>query len=968
MNIQFWLYSLRGRVLALVVLAAIPGFVIAALGAYALMQQSESNARENLIQVMASTQSKLSDLIEDGVSDMQMISNTGDAARPGCAGSMRMVANQRADYLQLGMLDADGHELCTAKPAGGKPVAIDAELVRRVLSNPGQPVVSLVMTHPDTVPDALLVAATSSTAPAASIIFLLVALDDVFRDAQNPILRIDQLLVADRVGHISSFGGTSRIKPAAAIIGSIGQLEKTHPSLALAASRPHIERVGNDLLGWIHLGETGTLFILRIDRSALYYAPRHLLGRHLASLVLALLVLLGAVWLFGRRLILYPARALLQTADRLAQGDLDARTGLSPSIDELGRVATAFDCMAQDIQRRDAENRRQLHLLGRINRLHSMFTAINAAILSRTGPESLQVEICRIACEVGGFTLAWIGEVDNCASVLRPVIWFGARAEFLAELSLSLSESSPEGLGPASRAAREGVTAVINHYQGNPAVKAWHELSRVAGFRSSAAFPMGFTVDGRRRILALSAVEDDYFAAEEIQLIEQLAHEAAFGLHMLFTEQSLTHARTHDLVTGLPHEGLLVERLRDSLHLARAERKSVAVCVLEIDFAHIVSQWGSDPGNAMLRKIGDEVASLPGDQVVAGVLPGARFAIGIDLLDEFGTTGRAIEQMVERVRALRVHVQGDSFGVAPRVGIAVFPQDGEDPRDLLDKAQAVLAATRSGQQEAVRFFAPAISRALQESRQLEQQLQRAIERGELSLQYQPIVQLASGVRKGFEALLRWTHPAMGAVSPERFIPLAESSELIDAIGDWVVAEAASQALAWEKLGVTDIFISLNVSVVQLRNPQFAQRVAAVMANLGNPPKSIRLAMEITESQLMAEGSASIALLNNLRELGFSLILDDFGTGYSSLSYLHCLPIDVLKIDKSFIAAIDSNHQSQAVVKGIIALAQSLNLATVAEGIERAEQLEMVRRLGVTYAQGFLFDRACSAAVVEKKWL
>jgi EAL domain-containing protein (putative c-di-GMP-specific phosphodiesterase class I) len=300
------------------------------------------------------------------------------------------------------------------------------------------------------------------------------------------------------------------------------------------------------------------------------------------------------------------------------------------------------------------------------------------------------------------------------------------------------------------------------------------------------------------------------------------------------------------------------------------------------------------------------------------------------------------------------------------MGVAMFPEDGTDPTSLLDRAQEVLASTHPG--DAVRFFTPGLSMALQENRKLGKQLREAMANSELALHYQPIIELASGRLSGFEALLRWRHPELGLVPPDRFIPLAESSDLIEVIGEWVVKEAVRQAFAWERRGVENIFISLNVSAIQMRNPKFSERIAAVLNELGGLPRKVRLALEITESQLMIDIDVSIGLLNDLKDLGISVILDDFGTGYSSLSYLHRLPVDVLKIDKSFITDIDGSNQAHMVVKGILALARSLKIATVSEGIERAEQLDMVTRMGCTYAQGFWFDPALSSVDVERKWL
>jgi len=243
-----------------------------------------------------------------------------------------------------------------------------------------------------------------------------------------------------------------------------------------------------------------------------------------------------------------------------------------------------------------------------------------------------------------------------------------------------------------------------------------------------------------------------------------------------------------------------------------------------------------------------------------------------------------------------------------RVGVSVYPDDAQGHEDLIDPALEALTQADRDDAESIRFFAPDIRLALQESRVLVQELHDAIERNELILHDQPIVNLATGALRGFEALLCWMHPTRGEISPERFIPLAESGGLIAAIGEWVVEQAARQAAAWARLGATGLSITINVSAVQLRDVHFAQRIRLLLDSPGLRCTAVRLAMEVTESQLIVDIEKSIALLNELKALGIAIIIDDFGTGYSSLSYLHRLPLDVLKIDKSFTQNIDTRPQ------------------------------------------------------------
>ena len=227
--------------------------------------------------------------------------------------------------------------------------------------------------------------------------------------------------------------------------------------------------------------------------------------------------------------------------------------------------------------------------------------------------------------------------------------------------------------------------------------------------------------------------------------------------------------------------------------------------------------------------------------------------------------------------------------------------------------------------------------------------------------------MVSGQLRGFEALARWTSPDLGEVPPAKFIPVAENSGLIGPIGEWVLAAAARQAFAWQRAGATNLRIALNLSPWQLRDPGFPERAGKLLAGLGGRLEGVTLAMEITESQLITDIDSGIAFLTQLKALGIALYVDDFGTGYSSLSYLHRLPVDALKIDRSFTERLETSPQSRSIVQSIIALAAALDLAAIAEGIERQDQLDVIRRLGCRYAQGFLLGRPMTSAAAERLW-
>ncbi len=969
MSASRWLPSLRARVLALAVLAALPGFAIAVMDAVTSLQQTEGAARASLSATFGHVQRDYLDFSGDAATELAVAASSLSGFETECPDAFHALAQQHPEYQDVGLVREDGQIICALSGPGRSAQPIDHALLRRAIELPGHAAVALLADSSNAAPRLMVVHALRKPGSSRRMIaFIATAFMPLLDVTADPFIHQARLLFIDTAGGLVEPG---RGTPARADAGMRKRLLSLSNRIRPAAPiTVHIERMGAALVAWLPLGARGEvgLMALAIDRSALYGPAWQALLRNLSLMLAGLLLALVLLWWIGYRLILSPTQRLLLAMDRLARGDLRVRTGLAQGDDEIARLGMAFDRMAGDIERQAAERIGHLRSLERRNRLHAVLAAINAAILRRVSVTQLLEEICGIACAVGEFNLAWIGEVDAQHKTLQPVSWAGAHSVAIAELRLPLDGELPAGGIPSVTAARDGVVAVSNRYLADPHTAYWHDLGQQIGIHSAAAFPLGFAADGRRRTLTLGADREDYFEAEELQLLEQLAQDAAFGLHMIAAEQALAHTRTHDASTGLPNDILLLQHLHDALHRVRGTRKGVMVGVLEIGFQRLVSQWGSQPADELFKRIGQEIEAQLGEDDFVGVLTGARFAVIMGNLERIDDAERQIETLVERLQAVRIPQRDEFMAPTPRVGVAVFPDDGHDPHELLDRAQTALTVRHAGRSEAVHFYAPAISLSLQQNRKLEQQLRSALGGDELALHYQPIIDLASGALHGFEALLRWQHPDLGQVPPARFIPLAESSGLIMALGDWVVSEAARQALAWERLGASNLVITLNVSAVQIRDVHFGERVGQLLRAAGTQPTAVRLALELTESQLMADIDTSASLLAQLKAGGIDIILDDFGTGYSSLSYLHRLPVDALKIDRSFTASIDSSRKAAMIVEGILALARSLEIATVAEGIERAEQIERVKRMGCMYAQGFWFDRALTAPAAEQKWI
>ena len=413
----------------------------------------------------------------------------------------------------------------------------------------------------------------------------------------------------------------------------------------------------------------------------------------------------------------------------------------------------------------------------------------------------------------------------------------------------------------------------------------------------------------------------------------------------------LDYQAHHDPLTGLPNRLLFESRLLAALADAQTDGRLGAVLFLDLDrFKHINDSLGHPVGDELLKGIAqrlreqlrdiDTVARLGGDEFII-LLPGLHqaddaVAVANKLLDCFKVPFPA---------------ESHEFFISASIGISLYPQDGQDVATLVKNADAAMYRAKAGGRNRVELYTRDLTYQATQRIALENELRRALERNELSLHYQPKLRLADLRLTGAEALIRWHHPVIGEVPPDRFIPLAEESGLIQQIGDWVLREACRQMSQWHHQHVPFGPLSVNLASAQLRHPQLTQRIAALLDEFALPAE--RLQLEITEGFIMSETEEALAILHELKALGLELAIDDFGTGYSSLSYLKRLPLDSLKIDKSFVRGLPDDSNDVAIVRAIIALARSLQLTVIAEGVEKEAQKTFLAQEGCEQIQGFL---------------
>jgi diguanylate cyclase (GGDEF)-like protein/PAS domain S-box-containing protein len=419
--------------------------------------------------------------------------------------------------------------------------------------------------------------------------------------------------------------------------------------------------------------------------------------------------------------------------------------------------------------------------------------------------------------------------------------------------------------------------------------------------------------------------------------------------------QRLAH---FDALTGLPNRVLLEDRARQALSASRRQGTSLAVMFLDLDqFKAVNDALGHRVGDAVLVELAQRLKRVVRDQDTVARLGGDEFVLLLP-----GGDAAAAAEVASRVLAVAqepYQVEGHELTVTPSLGIALAPGDGMDLNALSRAADTAMYRAKAEGRNTWRFFTAELQAQSDRTLLLSNALRRAIERNQLSLVYQPQMDLASGEVFGAEALLRWQHPELGLVSPAEFIPVAESTGLILPIGAWVLQAAARQLAAWDRDGLPPITLAVNVSSVQLRQadlPQLVRRTAE-QAGIGVE----RLEVELTEGAAMQDPQAAIAVMNTLYENGTELAIDDFGTGYSSLAYLKNFPVGKLKIDRSFVRDIGSDVGNTAIVEAIIRMASTLGMRTVAEGVETEVQLNFLRQHGCHAMQGYLLSKPLPAA-------
>ena len=416
----------------------------------------------------------------------------------------------------------------------------------------------------------------------------------------------------------------------------------------------------------------------------------------------------------------------------------------------------------------------------------------------------------------------------------------------------------------------------------------------------------------------------------------------------------MAHSAQHDFLTGLPNRMLLNDRVSQAIALAQRHMKKVAVLFLDLDgFKHVNDSLGHPIGDKLLQSVAERLVDCGRSSDTVSRQGGDEFVVllsEVEQSDDAAITARRMLQAVAEPHSIGQH----DLHVTTSIGVSIFPDDGLDAETLIKNADTAMYQAKENGHQSYQFFKPAMNIRAVERQSIEESLRRALERQEFALHYQPIINLRTGEITGAEALLRWTHPVRGPVSPAEFIPVAEDCGLILPIGNWALREACRQAQAWVDAGLPLASMAVNISAMEFRDEHFLEGVFAILKETGLNPKSLEL--ELTESVLMKRAESSESILKILRATGVQVAVDDFGTGYSSLSYLRRFPIDALKIDQSFVRQITTAPDETTIVTAVISMGRSLKLRVVAEGVETQEELAFLQAHDCEEAQGYYFSR------------
>jgi diguanylate cyclase (GGDEF)-like protein len=953
--------SLRARILLLVLLATIAPAAALAWYLFAQRDQQVDEARRSLGALAAATADDLNDKVSGTVQLLHGLSRAPDLDTPVKAACSDFLADVLARYPQY-------TGLLTITPAGdlhcdslrtGRTLNVSARAYFKQATATRQPAFDVVFGGLTGI--AVLQVAFPVVDGAGELKYLLLAslnlsqfvrsvvADSRYRETRMLLWSRDGTLMVRepearqvklagrRFADSELFRFTARGAP-----GITAELTDPGGVSAIWALGVLPEPQGSGLR--INLGLPGEVLVAEANKGLLE-ALSLLVGA-------SVLALLGALLIAERGIRRHAAR-MMKVAARVGGGDLAARIGAPYPRGEIGDLMDVFDRTIAAVQVQRAALEDSGRDLRRSNRMLRVLSGINALIVRERDQAAIFRQACRIVVHEGQFRMAWIGLIDRSSMTIDCVAAEGLSAEHRVRIKnrFSFVDGAPMANTLAARAIAENRILYSNDTRNDPALRYGRELAR-DGHRAFAILPLA--VSGEvTALLALYSEETGIFDDSELRLLNELAADVSFALEHIEKSDRLEYLARYDPLTGLANSAMFHERLADRVTQAAAAGGRLAVFVVDIErFKGINDTLGRAAGDDLLRQFAERLVHASGDASRFARVGADLFAaVSTEVRTERGALSLADRRIAQCLRAPFAIGDGEHL-VSVKIGIAWFPEDGADAASLFRNAEAALKEAKSSGHRAL-FYTQSMTERVVASLSLERKLREALERDQFVLHYQPKVDVESRSVVGVEALIRWQSPELGLVPPMKFIPFLEESGLILPVGAWALKQAARDHRAWAAAGLAAPRIAVNVSALQLRQRDFVNILRQSILE-GAAPAGVDL--EVTESVLMEDIQGHIAKLQAIQLLGVRVAMDDFGTGYSSLAYLAKLPLQALKIDRGFIAAMLDNSDTMTLVSTMISLAHSLRLKVVAEGVETEEQARLLRLLRCDEIQGYLISR------------
>jgi len=630
----------------------------------------------------------------------------------------------------------------------------------------------------------------------------------------------------------------------------------------------------------------------------------------------------------------------------------------------LARVRSHLE-LAQQRRRLERELERRVAArtaeVGRLTRVLQMLSGINSALVRIRDRNEVMAEACRLAHTIGGYALSMVALIEPSTRMARPVGWSGF--EFLANPgeAFPVANRESEDSSLMGRVMRTGEAVLCEDVRTFADVIDRRETLIVAGVRSLACLPL--RIDGTPiGALLFGTRHEQDIRHDEMLLLEEVASNLSFALQYLDKQDALHFLSYFEPLTGLAKRTLFCERLSRLLARGRDALPRLAVTVFDIAHLAVINDSsGRHTGDRLLQCVADRLKEQFPDTEQLGHLGGGTF-VCMAALQERSPDGQPSDSEIARLFDRPLNVDGREILVELKSGVACYPEDGQEAGQLVQNAEAALKAAKASGERYLHHRLE-MNAKLAQRVAMEQRLRSALDHDQFVLHYQPKVVLRTGRIHGVEALLRWLDPEAGLMAPAQFLPLLESAGMMPAIGAWVLRQAVADCRAWRRRGLPPIRVAVNVSPMELRRRNVGRDILDVVGDLAGS-SAWGIDLEITEGALEGDSSSCVHALRLLRAGGLSIAIDDFGTGFSSLGRLSELPIDTLKIDRSFTSGLPGDRKCCTLVSTILGLAQAFDLSTVAEGVEEQAQFDHLLRAGCSESQGYLHSRPLPASQFE----